>query len=69
MIQPGWGLFEVETVDVHIGTIEEFQLLESENSTATDSTFDFPYIMREVVGRTKVSMSLLVNGKISTAIY
>ena len=23
MIQPGWGLFEVETVDVHIGTIEE----------------------------------------------
>jgi hypothetical protein len=54
----------VETVDVHIGTIEE-----SSVARIRKSTFDFPYIMREVVRRTKVTMSLLVNGKISTVIY
>ena len=62
MIQPGWGLFGVETVDVHTGTIEE-------SSVARIRKQYCPYIMREVVRRTKVTMSLLVNGKISTAIY
>ena len=33
-------------------------MLESENSTAGDSTFDFPYIMREVVRRTKDDVTL-----------
>ena len=55
----------METVDVHIGTIEESSVARIRKN----STFDFPYIMREVVRRTKVTMSLLVNGTISTAIY